>query len=311
LKYLKSVKNQFLKIGLILGLYAIPVFTAGYIVMVINFYNNKDNIDFRKLDRFTVNGRTYINDTASKTLENGHYLWIYYCPEELEKEWNRRSKFSYRGLDLKNQQLNITLIRYLTSKGLRKDSAGISKLRHRDIENIENGIANVIYGSKSSIFQRVYEVIWEIDEYIKTGSVNGHSVTQRLVYSSIAYKLFAGHPLFGIGTGDVKDALNNYYKTHDTGLTKEWQRDIHDEYLRLLVPFGIIGLLLILMGFIVPPIIEKKWSSYYFSMIFIILFLSFINEDTLETQVGVTFAAFFYSLFLWGVDEKVLDEKSV
>jgi len=44
-------------------------------------------------------------------------------------------------------------------------------------------------------------------------------------------------------------------------------------------------------------------------MIFIILFLSFISEDTLETQVGVTFAAFFYSLFLWGTDEKTLYEK--
>jgi hypothetical protein len=308
IKYLKSVENQFLKIGLILALYAIPVFTAGYIITVVNFYIKKDVIDYKKLDQYTVNGKPYINDTANKSLENGHYVWLYYCPGELEKEWNKRSKLSLSGLDMKSQPLNYTLIRYLTSKGLRKDSVGISRLRQKDIENIESGISNVLFGSRSSIFPRVYEVVWELDEYIRTGKTDGHSVTERLVYSSIAYKLFASHPLFGIGTGDYKNALENYYKTHDTGLSKKFQRDTHNEFLRLLVPFGIIGLVLILIGFFAPPVMEKKWSSYYFSMIFIVIFLSFINEDTLETQVGVTFAAFFYSLFLWGIDEKASDE---
>jgi O-Antigen ligase len=308
-QHIRAVRNQFLKIGLIMVLYAIPIFTILYLITAVNFYLSKDKVDFNKLDQFTKNGHRYINDTVSKSRENGHYVWLYFCPEELEKEWSNRSNIRYDGADLKSQPLKFTLIRYMTSKGLRKDSAGVSKLSVKDISNIENGISNVIFSNKGSIFPRVYEVIWELDEYVRTGYSNGHSVTQRFVYSKIAYQLFASHPLFGIGTGDVKDTLNNFYKTHDTGLTKEFQRDIHNEYLRLLVPFGIVGFLLILSAFIIPPILEKKWSSYYFVMIFIILFLSFISEDTLETQVGVTFAAFFYSLFLWGTDEKTLDEK--
>ncbi len=311
IKYVRYVKNQFLKIGLILVLYAIPIFTAGYIITVLNFYLSKDQIDFKKLDEFTVNGNHYLNDTSNRERENGHFIWLYVCQDELQKEWNKRSKFKYDSLDLKNQQIKFTLIRYLTSKGLRKDSVGVCQLTSHDILNIENGVTNEIFSRKSSLFPRVYEVLWELDEYIKYGNSNGHSVTQRFVYSKIAFNLFIEHPLFGIGVGDVQDVLHNYYKTHDTGLTKEFQRDIHNEYLRLLVPFGIIGFLLILFGFIVPPIIEKKWKSYYFVMIFIIIFLSFINEDTLETQVGVTFAAFFYSLFLWGTNDKALDEKNV
>jgi len=37
---------------------------------------------------------------------------------------------------------------------------------------------------------------------------------------------------------------------------------------------------------------------------FCIALLSMLNEDTLETQAGVTFFAFFYCFFIWGKEDK-------
>jgi len=304
--YLKSVNNQFFKIGLIMAMYAIPVFVIGYLVSAINKFYSNDTINFKNLDSYTINKNQYFNDTLYDEMENGHYVRIYICEKELEREWNKRSKFKYSGFDLKNQPLRYALMRYMTSKGLRKDSLGLSKMKAIDIENVENGYTNYIQENKWSLYPRIYEVLWEIETYRKGLSSSGHSVTQRLVYYNIAFDFIKKYPLLGIGTGDLKISFKQYYETHKTGLEKPFQRDTHNQFLRFLVLFGIFGFIIIMFAFIIAPVLEKTWTSYYFVMIFIVLFLSFINEDTLETQVGVTFAAFFYSLFLWGMDHKSL-----
>ncbi|NJK85175.1 MAG: hypothetical protein HC906_03650 [Bacteroidales bacterium] len=101
-------------------------------------------------------------------IENGYYIWLYVCDQELEEEWNKISQLPFNGQDKRGQELRHTLIRYLTSKGLRKDSAGISKLSEKDILAVENGDANVLFTKKLSLYPRLYQIIWEFDVYKKT-----------------------------------------------------------------------------------------------------------------------------------------------
>jgi hypothetical protein len=283
-------------------MYAIPIIAVGYIIIVFNNYRFEESLDLKHLAAYTQNGKRYIHDTLDKHKENGHFVWVNQCPEELRKEWNKRSKINYDSLDLKQQNLSVTLTRYMASKGLRKDSIGIWQLSKQDINNVENGLTNYIFGMKGSIYPRVYEAIWEIDEYIKNGDVNKHSITQRLSFAKAGLNVISEKLFFGYGEGSFHSALNNYYKTHKTGLDLNHQLHTHNQYLRFIILFGIVGFLIILVAIIIPPFFEKKWTTYYFLMIFIISFLSCLNEDTMETQVGVTFFAFFYSLFLWGTD---------
>jgi O-antigen ligase len=188
----------------------------------------------------------------------------------------------------------------MTSKGLKKDSVGITQLTPVDISRIEHGITNIIYSNKLGLKPRLYEVIWEFDQYKHGSGVNTHSVTQRIIYMQIALSLIKENFWFGVGTGDLPMKYANYYKTHDTGLSKERQFHTHNQFLRFFVLFGIFGFLIIIAAFIIPVFLERKWSSYYMIMIITIILLSFLNEDTLETQIGVTFATLFYSIFLWG-----------
>ena len=94
------------------------------------------------LERFTANGNPYTHNANTGALENGHYIDLYVCEPELTKEWNRISRVPYDSLDRRGQPVSLTIRRYLTSKGLRKDSPALSKLNPADIQRIENGLAN-------------------------------------------------------------------------------------------------------------------------------------------------------------------------
>jgi O-antigen ligase len=76
----------------------------------------------------------------------------------------------------------------------------------------------------------------------------------------------------------------------------------HNQFLTIFAAFGIFGLLWFLATLILPPLILKVRRDYYFNFFLVISILSMLNEDTLETQAGVTFFAFFYVIFLFGRD---------
>jgi hypothetical protein len=305
LVFVNRIENQLLKIFFIALMYAVPFFSLITLVKVYYQYHKEASITSDTLPKFTVNGNAYYHDTSHWAVENGHRVWLYVCEKELAREWNKRSRIAYDSTDRKGQPIKSTLIRYMTSLDLPKDSVGVTKLKGSDIVNIENGLTNVIYAKKYSIIPRIYEVIWELDYYKHTGSVDNHSVVQRFVYYRIAIELIKKHFVFGIGTGDLPQAYLQYYQSHDTGISPERWWQTHNQYLRVFATFGIVGFIIFLIAFIAPPFFERKWQSYYFVMIFLVIILSFINEDTLETQAGVTFTAFFYSLFVWGASRKL------
>jgi O-antigen ligase len=134
----------------------------------------------------------------------------------------------------------------------------------------------------------------------KGGNPSGHSVTQRLLYLEAAAGIIRQHWLAGVGTGDILDAYHDYYRDTNSILTEKWRLRAHNQYLTFVVTFGIIGFLWIMLSFILPVFREDKWGNYFFIMFFLIGFLSMLNEDTLETHIGISFFAFFYSLFLLG-----------
>ena len=246
-----------------------------------------------KLDTHTQRGNTYVHDTKSRSIENGNYVWLYICHKELKKEWNKRSRIKYNEKDNKGNTIKYTLIRYLASKGFHKDADGVLELTNEDVESIEKGIANYIYTSKIGLYPKFYQVIWEVDNYIRGNNPSGHSVTQRIEYYKSAYHIFKENILIGVGTGDLKIAYNDYYNKSNSILEKKWRLRAHNQYLTFLVAFGVIGFLWIMFSLFAPIYFEQGFRSYLFFIFFAIAFLSMINEDTLETQTGATFFAYF------------------
>jgi len=281
-------------------LITIPLIVSSFITNSISRFYYREEVNLSELDSLTQYGTPYNNYKDLSWVENGNYVWLNVCEEELRAEWNKVSELQYDSLDNMGQDLRFTLIRYLASKGLRKDKEGFSELDSIDISAIEDGVANYIFLNKYSLYPRVYQIIWEFDSYKRGNNPSGHSVTQRLAYLDASWYIVKNNFFFGVGTGDVQKEFNSYYSLSDNPLKKENRRRAHNQYLTFLITFGIFGFIFSMIALVLPVFIEKRWTDYLFMCFFIIGILSMLNEDTLETQTGVSFFMFFYVLLLFG-----------
>ena len=245
----------------------------------------------------TANGRKYYHDGDRLVKENGVYLWRYIQKKELKKEWRRRSDVSIDSTNLKGNKIYHTLIRFLSSKGLTKDSVGLSQLIDAEIRGIENGVPNVYYLNHLPIQNRVYSTLYELQIYREFNYAEGFSLAMRLEFWKTAWRIVKKQPVWGVGTGDVQDAFALQYHIDDSSLSEK-NRRAHNQFLTILLTFGIFGLIYFLYYLIVPLI---KVENPFYPIFFLIVFLSFFTEDTLETQAGVTFFAYFNSLFALGL----------
>ena len=278
----------------------VPLFVAMWVTNAVSRFYTHDRVDFSRLDKFTAGGNPYFHDTLSTATENGHYVWLYVNFKELRSCWNRRSEMDYDSLDHRGQQLRFTLIRYLTSKDLPKDCTGVNALSGDDVKAIEDGVANYIFLERYSLYPRLYQIIWELDQYSKGGSPGGHSLSQRIAYLKAASHIIRNNLPAGVGTGDVQQAFDRYYNEHQPRLSHKYRRRAHNQFVTFFVTFGLVGFLVSVAALFVPVFLEQRWHDFLFVVFFLTGLLSMLNEDTLETQTGVSFFMFFYALLLFG-----------
>ena len=301
--YSLKKKNLYSRIATVILLLT-PIILLVFIMGVITDVYKIHKVDFTKLDTQTSSGAYYWHDTTNLQTENGYYVWIYVATDEAREAWNKRSTYDFDGKDCKGQELKHTLIRYLTSKGLRKDGAGVEKLTIEDIALIEGGEASYHYHERSGFYIRLYKIIWETQQYFRTGNPSGHSAMQRIEYWKTSALIIMQHPLFGVGTGDMNIAFEQQYERMDSPLQPEFRWRSHNQFLSITVGFGLVGIIWFLIVLLYPPIKTGRMTDYFYLAFFVIMVVSMISEDTIETQVGVTIFAFFTSLFLFGKKDK-------
>jgi len=280
----------------------IGIITLACVLAVIFIFKGngeEKNIEKKSIKLATKNGAPYFTDTASKEFENGYAVWQNVCENELKSEWNKKSKIDYNGIDLNGNGIKYTLIRFLASKGLAKDSEAVNGLSEKEIKAIEKGIPNVNYMGVFNPTARIHKIIWEFALYMKGGNPSGHSVIQRFEFWKASIGIIKENFLLGVGTGDVEMAFKDEYEKINSPLTQEYRLRSHNQFLAMGVAFGLVGMFWFLFSLFYPIVREKKFSDYFYMVFFIIAFLSMFTEDTLETQAGVTFFAFFNSLFLF------------
>jgi len=296
-------RTKWIKVSL-LGFFLVLITTfIVYFLGVRKDYYHVNKVDFSKLDSVTPRGNRYTHYIHHTETENGNYIWIYLQWDELRATWNKRSKFRYDSLDERHQRISNTLVRFLASKGYRKDADGVMKLTDEEVHEIEKGTANMVFSQTFSIRGRIYELLWGYDEYRKSGDPTGSSVMQRLEFWKASWGLIQQNWLTGVGTGDMNDAFQQQYTRMHTKLAPDQRWRSHNQFLSIFVGFGIFGLFWFLFAVFYPPIVLGKFSDYFFLIFIIIAIISMIPEDTIESQAGVTFFAFFYTFLLFGRKE--------
>jgi O-antigen ligase len=104
--------------------------------------------------------------------------------------------------------------------------------------------------------------------------------------------------LFGVGTGDLKKSFKEQYNRHHTKLEEKNQLRAHNQFLTFFITYGVVGGVLFFLFFFYPLVFKSIRSNPYYVVLIVIYAISFLTEDTLETQVGVTFYAFFHPFIL-------------
>jgi len=250
--------------------------------------------------KFTANGNPYRNDFSKTLRENGHFIYLHISLPELRKEWNKRSSLKFSDKDANGFPVKSTLIRYLTSKGLTKDSAGVAQLSNDDIRAIREGFANYRYvPERVNLSARIYQTIWELDAYRSNGNPNNKSLVQRWAYTRAALSIIKEYPVLGVGAGNEKAAFNEMLSRQNPKLRQANFSHAHNQYLNYLVTFGIAGFVILVFLLIYPLFRVGKLSIV---SIFFLLTIGIANlgDDNLQTHTIRTFFVLFYTLLVFG-----------
>lgn len=246
----------------------------------------------------TASGNPYTFQENSM-VENGHYIGHYMCDSELQTAWEMRSDTVYDHLTA------ATLIRYLNSMGLRKDSAAVMQLSDEDIRNIEHKTANVYYTRKGHVRRALYESFFGITLYQKYGIINESSILERVELWSASWRIIQDHWLLGVGIGQQNAALDQQLEIQHSPIAgKKKLRGSHNQFLTFWLAAGIIPVLYFCFLLVYPFVsMPKRITFLYFSLI-LLLFLSMLVEDTLNAQTGRMLYTIFVPLLLFCGDRK-------
>jgi hypothetical protein len=291
-------KSALLRIASVVMIIALPVGSYIYVKHCVDEYYTIHD-DLTQLDTHSAGGEEYMHWMKNKQLENGHYVYMNIAPKELHRSWNNVSSIHIDSMDLAGQYIDGTLIRYLTSKGLRKDSVGVYALSAEDISNIEHGIASITYNTRHGIRKRIDQIVFEFDIWQNSGNLSGSSVTQKFEIWHTASTIISNNLLFGVGTGDVGKAFQDQYAAMNSPLKENSRLRGHNQYLTIFLTFGIFGLLWFMVALFYPLFKLRVQFDFLYAMFFVSILLSFLSEDTLETQAGLTYFVTFSCLFLF------------
>lgn len=288
-------KYRLLIISLLLVFTIIPV---SYVAWVVYSFYDFEDVDVTALEKTTELGNPYEHDLNNKAIENGNYTFLYICHDELRAEWNKVSEIKYDDILPNGFPLYSSLVRYMTSKGLRKDANGLKSLSKQDIENIESGMANVIYQRKYSLYPRIYQTVWEFYMYSETGNPNYQSFSQRIEFSKAAISIIKRNFWFGVGAGNWKEEFAETYKSSNSKLSKDLYASSHNQYLNFMVKFGFVGLLIIMLLLIYPVVKSKNYRDSLFLVFLVFMFFANFADSNLESHMGSSFFLFFYCLLM-------------
>jgi O-antigen ligase len=126
---------------------------------------------------------------------------------------------------------------------------------------------------------------------------NGANV--RIAAWYCGWELFKQYPVAGLGLADKQDKVFEKYKEKNFQFALKTRKNLHNNYLDILVSMGIIGLVLFLVGWIVLPLKISIRNKDNLSTLIILTFcIAMITEVYFDRSLGGMLVAFFIPFLL-------------
>ena len=114
-----------------------------------------------------------------------------------------------------------------------------------------------------------------------------------------AVELIREKPLTGYGTGEEKFKLSEMYTKYKLSNSLANNFDAHNQYLGFMIKSGLFGLFAYLLLLIYSLYVSLKKRNYIHICLLLILATTSLTENTLDSNKGIVFFAFFNSLLVF------------
>jgi len=152
----------------------------------------------------------------------------------------------------------------------------------------------VAYHTIPTLKNKVRYLLYDLDMF-KNGNRAGFSDGQRLISLSMGAEVVKENLVFGTGIGDLKTELAKQYATHYPDLKPKLP---HNQFLTITASMGFVGLAAFTFLFFFPLFYHRNYRFVVMASFYTIMTLSFMFENTLATQFGLTIYLLFLLLIL-------------
>lgn len=129
-------------------------------------------------------------------------------------------------------------------------------------------------------------------------SINNDLIESRVTRWKVILPLVWQSPVIGHGTGAEKKLLQESYFTNKLYNSYLNELNTHNQYLKLWLETGIIGLLVFLFTLAWGIVIAVKRRDILFLSFMIMVAIACFSENMLDVNKGIFFYAFFFSFFI-------------
>lgn len=142
----------------------------------------------------------------------------------------------------------------------------------------------VSYQVFPSFKNKVNYMLWDLKKF-KEGGQSSYSDSDRIRSIVVGWKIAGKSPILGVGYGDIREESRlKYIQRYGHQAQSLFP---HNEYLTVLVASGVIGLMLFLFALFQPLYYNKAYTEPLFLSFSIIIWLSFIVENTIERSYSI------------------------
>jgi O-antigen ligase len=159
-------------------------------------------------------------------------------------------------------------------------------------------------GSSDRLSSRFELMVNGFVNHQSTSNTSFESSASRMIMWTTSLQLFSEHPFVGVGTGDVRDALDQRNEELGNLGVVEHSLNSHNQYLNTGVQLGLVGLLPMFFAFLTSFAIAIRKRNLILFITTSTFVLTMLFESFLETQAGLIPVTLFLLLLSLKVLEK-------
>jgi O-antigen ligase len=154
-------------------------------------------------------------------------------------------------------------------------------------------VSSVSYFIFPTLQNRMRYVKWDYEQYSAGNFRAGLNDAPRIVSYKAGWDLFKLSPVTGLGSGDVKNELMNWYDENLPALPAYQRLFPTSEWLMYADATGIMGFLVLTVVILLPWLVSLKTRQKELFIFHSLMILSFLFEINLTVQYGIFLYLFF------------------